>query len=59
MKFLKSFLKAAAVILLVWGGTALLGNTVERIGAMPMWSIIALFGAGIFFSAKYMLKTSK
>ena len=59
MKFLKSFFKAAAIVLLVWGSTALLGNTVDRIDSMPMWLIIVLFGAGIFFSVKYMWKATK
>lgn len=59
MKYFKSFFKALAVVLVLWGAAALLGGAVSVAESLPTWSLIVLFGAGIFLSAKAMLKFSR
>ncbi len=59
MKHLKSFIKALAVILVLWGAAALLGGAVNAAEQLPAWTLIVLFGAGIFLSAKAMMKFSR
>lgn len=59
MKHLKSFIKAVAVIFILWGAAALLGGAVSVAESLPVWTLIVLFGAGIFLSAKAMMKFSR
>ncbi len=59
MKIFKSLVKIVIGVALVWGAAALLDSAVSAVGKMPAWTVVLLFGAGLFFSARAMLREGK